>query len=110
MTCQPTKYSVVTTALGDSLPIVHVIYDLINEQNGGRRHHLLSRTTLKKESLVFIILLLSLVLIILKNYYKYPINIPLSHIPRITINIRLIPLKAQYYTLRLNEIFFPETN
>ena len=25
------------------------------------------------------------------------------------INIRFIPLKAQYYTLRLNEIFFHET-
>ena len=37
-----------STAQGDSLSIVHVIYDLINEHNGGRRHNLLGRTTLKK--------------------------------------------------------------
>ena len=42
------KYSVVPTAKGDSLPIVHVIHDLINEHNSGRMHHLLGKTTLKK--------------------------------------------------------------
>ena len=41
--------------LGDSLSIVHIIHDLINEYNGGRRHHSLSQTTLKKERLALIV-------------------------------------------------------
>ena len=47
-TCYLHKYSVVPTAQGDSLLIVHVIHDLINEHNGGHMHHSLGRTTLKK--------------------------------------------------------------
>ena len=47
-TCYLYKYSVVPTAQGDSLLILHVIHDLINEYNSGCRHSLLGRTTLKK--------------------------------------------------------------
>ena len=37
-----TKYSVVPTTHGDSLLIVHIIHDLINEYNDRYRHHSLN--------------------------------------------------------------------
>ena len=63
------------TTQGDSLMIVHVIHDLINEHNGGRRHHSLGQTTLKKKEISTYYFSLAL------NHHKYVINIPLSYLP-----------------------------
>ena len=65
VTCYLHKYSVVSTAPGDSLSIVHVIHDLINKHNGRYRHHLLSRTTLKKKDISTYYFSLAL------NHHKY---------------------------------------